>query len=321
MLRKKLKKWFPEWYEWYLHMQRRRCISIIKKRKKLQPKQYEQEISRQYQQRIGHELNWNNLETYTEKMQWAKLYDKDPRKSELTDKYKVREWVARRIGEDYLINLLGVWDCFEDIDFSKLPNRFVLKTNHGSGTNLIVKDKNQLDIKWAKCKFKDWLDTDFGYKSMELHYSKISPRKIIAEEYIETDQGELQDYKFLCFGGTPYYCWVDMGRYSNHTRNVYNLAWQLQPWNQETYAHYEKPIEKPKNFEKMIEIVKILAHGFSHVRVDLYNIKEKIYFGEMTFTNGGGFDRIIPAEYDKLLGDFWELPLATESKGSGAIEK
>ena len=109
--------------------------------------------------------------------------------------------------------------------------------------------------------------------------------------------GELQDYKFLCFDGKPCFCWVDIGRYSNHTRNVYNMEWELQPWNQGTYAHYEKPIDKPKNFEKMIEVVEILASNFAHVRVDLYNVNGKIYFGEMTFTNGGGFDRILPVEY------------------------
>lgn len=307
MLRSKLKKFFPRLYEWYLHLQRRKCIANIKRRKKLSREEYRNEISKQYRQRIGRDVNWDNLVNYTEKMQWAKLYDNNPIKSSLTDKYEVRKWVEQKIGKEYLIDLLGVWNNFDEINFSKLPNKFVLKTNHGSGTNVIVKNKSHLNMKITKQKFKDWLDTDFGYKSLELHYSDIQP-KIIAEAYIETDIGELQDYKFLCFDGQPYFCWVDMGRYSNHTRNVYNLDWELQPWNQETYANYEKPIEKPKNFEKMIEIVKILAKDFPHVRVDLYNVNGKIYFGEMTFTNGGGFDRIIPSEYDKMLGDLWTLP-------------
>ncbi len=310
MIRKKLKKCFPSLYEWYLHVQRRQCIALIEKRKRLSENEYEHEIAKQYKKRIGHELNWNRFESYTEKMQWAKLYDRDPRKSELTDKYQVRDWVAKTIGQEYLIGLLGVWDRFEEIDFKKLPDRFVLKTNHGSGTNVIVKDKQSLNLKQTKRKFKDWLDTDFGYKSLERHYSAISP-KIIAEEYIESDSGELQDYKFLCFDGEPYFCWVDMGRYSNHTRNVYNLEWELQPWNQEAYAHYEKPIDKPQKFDKMIEIARQLAKGFSHVRVDLYNVNGTIYFGEMTFTNGGGFDRILPIEYDKMLGDLWRLPEST----------
>ena len=306
MIRRKLKKHFSWLYEWYLHLQRRKCIANIKRRKKLRWEEYQNEISHQYRRRIGHDIDWNSLNTYTEKMQWAKLYDNDPIKSELTDKYRVREWVAHKIGQEYLINLLGVWDNFDDIDFSTLPDRFVLKTNHGSGTNVIVKDKKTLNFNNTRRKFRDWLETDFGYKSLELHYSTIEP-KIIAEEYIETEIGELQDYKFLCFDGEPYFCWVDMGRYSNHTRNVYNLDWQLQPWNQEAYDHYEKPIQKPKNFKKMVEIVRTLAQGFAHVRVDLYNVNGRIYFGETTFTNGGGFDRILPVEYDKMLGDLWEL--------------
>lgn len=310
MIRRTMKRKFPKMYEWYIHMQQRRTIANIRKRKKLDKSAYESEISKQYKQRIGHELDWKCLETYTEKMQWAKLYDNDPRKSVLTDKYAVRNWVTEKIGEEYLIKLLGVWDSFDEIDFTELPDKFVLKTNHGSGTNVIVKDKKTLNLKATKRKFKDWFDTDFGYKSLELHYSDIKP-KIIAEEYIETDLGELQDYKFLCFDGKPYYCWVDMGRYSNHTRNVYNMAWEIQPWNQETYAHYEKPIEEPQNFEKMVEIVETLAQDFAHVRVDLYNVGGKIYFGEMTFTNGGGFDRIFPVEYDKMLGDLWTLPKST----------
>lgn len=311
MMKSKLKKMFPGLYEWYLHIQRRRCIAKIEKRKSMHEDEYKKELSEQYQQRIGHSLDWDNLTAYTEKMQWAKLYDRDSRKSLLTDKYRVREWISSKIGEEYLIELLGVWDNFDEIDFSSLPEKFVLKTNHGSGTNVIVKDKSKLNIKTVRRKFKDWMDTDFGYKSLERHYSDITP-KIIAEKYIETDLGELQDYKFLCFGGRPYYCWVDMGRYSNHTRNVYNLNWELQPWNQETYSHYEKPIEKPQNFDKMIEIVEVLAKDFAHVRVDLYNVNGKIYFGEMTFTNGGGFDRILPGEYDKMLGDLWELPVSNQ---------
>lgn len=307
MIKQELKRCFPALYEWYLHLQRRRDIAKIERRKKLGKNEYEKELSAQYKERIGHELDWNDLTTYTEKMQWAKLYDSTPQKSDLTDKYKVRQWVEEKIGAEYLIGLLGVWDSFDEIDFSTLPDKFVLKTNHGSGTNIIVKDKCSLDLRNAKRKFKDWLDTDFGYKSLELHYSAIKP-KIIAEEYVETELGDLQDYKFLCFDGKPYFCWVDMGRYSNHTRDVFDLKWQLQPWSQETYAHYDKPIDKPENFDRMVEIAKILAQGFPHVRVDLYNVNGKIYFGEMTFTNGGGFDRILPVEYDKKLGDLWALP-------------
>ena len=147
---------------------------------------------------------------------------------------------------------------------------------------------------------------DFAYTNLfEMHYSQID-RKIIVEQYIESEKGELQDYKFLCFGGAPKFCWVDLGRYTKHTRTVFDMNWQKQPWTQSKTTVDNIP--KPKNFEKMIEIAAKLSEGFAQVRVDLYNVDGKIYFGEMTFTNGSGFDRIIPAEYDKALGDLWILP-------------
>lgn len=260
-----------------------------------------------YKRAIGRKLDWNNLNAYTEKMQWAKFYDTTPIKTTLSDKYLVREWVAEKIGAEYLIPLLGVWDRFSEIDFDALPDRFVLKTNHGSGSVIIVKDKSRFDKVDAGKRFDDWINIDYAYATgYELQYSGIK-RKIIAEKYVETELGELQDYKFLCFDGKPYFCWVDLGRFGKHTRNVYDLDWKLQPWNQYTYGNSATPIPKPKNFEKMIEIATVLCQGFSHVRVDLYNIEGKIYFGEMTFTNGCGFDRIIPDKYDFMLGELWKI--------------
>ena len=260
-----------------------------------------------YKKHIGRNLDWSHITYYTEKMQWSKFYDHREEKSLLSDKYLVREWVKEKIGEEYLIPLLGVWDKFSDIDFTFLPNQFVIKTNHGSGSVMIVKDKNSFNITEAKKCFDDWMSIDYAYATgFELHYSKIK-RQIIVEKYLETDLGELQDYKFLCFNGKPYYCWVDLGRFGKHTRNVYDLNWELQPWNQYTYKNAINPIPKPKNFDKMIEIVNNLCQDFSHVRVDLYNVDGNIYFGEMTFTNGCGFDKIVPDEYDYKLGDLWDI--------------
>lgn len=305
----KLKNFFPCAYDFYKHLLRKKKIREISVIKKMNEREYPLILAEQYECSIGRKLDWNRLETYTEKMQWEKLYDKNPLKVKLTDKYLVRSWVEDKIGYEYLIPLLGVWDSFEQIDFHSLPDKFVLKTNHGSGTNMIVKDKNKLNKRRASRTFADWMSTNYAYcNGFEMHYSYIKP-KIVAEHYIETSFGELQDYKFLCFDGIPYYCWVDMGRYSNHTRNVYDLNWKLQPWNQGSYNNYKDPIEKPINFEKMVELAAILAQGFSHVRVDFYNIEGTIYFGEMTFTNGSGLDAIFPAEYDKMLGSLWNLPM------------
>lgn len=302
-----LKKKFPHLYDIYAHQKRKANIRRIEKIKKMPFEKQLLILEDMYEKRIGHKLDWNNLRTYTEKMQWEKVYHKDPLKVKLADKYAVRDWVAEKIGDRYLIPLLGVYNSFDEIDFSKLPNQFVMKTNHGSGTNYIVKDRSQFNKKQARVIFNDWMATDYAYNTgFELHYSEIE-RRIIIEKYLETPQNELQDYKFLCFDGEPKFCWVDMGRYSNHTRNVYDLKWQLQPWNQERYGIYKDPIPCPTNFDKMIEIARKLSKGFAHVRVDLYNVEGEIYFGEMTFTNGSGLDRIIPEEYDKILGDMWKI--------------
>lgn len=293
----------------------KRKIRLLNNRRmrKISPNKYENKISKIYKKRIGKNINWNNPTTYTEKMQWEKLYDNNPLKVELSDKYLVREWVKEKIGEKYLIDIYGVWDSFSEIDFKKLPKSFVLKTNHGSGTIYIVKDKNKIDYNEVKNLFDDWMQMDYAFcTGFELHYSKIR-RRIIAEKYIETDNDDLQDYKFLCFDGKPYFCWVDVGRFSNHKRNVYDLDWNLQKWNQSEYGNTDETIPKPNNFSEMIKIAGKLCQGFSHVRVDLYNVKGKIYFGEMTFTNGSGFDKIVPDEYDLILGNMWKLDMRKEN--------
>lgn len=265
-------------------------------------------VASKFKSKIGRDLDWNNLQTYTEKMQWEKLYDKNPLKVTLSDKYLVRNWVASKIGDEYLIPLLGKWDTTKGLDFEKLPNQFVLKTNCGSGDVIIIRDKSKLnnhDKKVIKAKLDYYLTCDFGATSYELHYSLIKPC-IIAEKYIDSSEKDLPDYKFLCFDGKAYYCWVDKGRYSNHSRHVYDTEWNFQKWNQ-MYEIRDISIPKPQNFDVMLKIARKLSEGFPHVRVDLYNIDGKIYFGEMTFTNGSGFDLIHPYEADLYLGSLWHI--------------
>lgn len=290
------------------HLQRVRIIWRSQYYKKINPEKYERILSEVYEKKMNKKLNWEHLETYTEKMQWEKIHNHDPEKTRLSDKYLVRDWVEDKIGKEYLIPLLGVWEDFSEIDLSSLPKRFVLKTNHGSGTNYIVKDKDKENWKKIAAMFNDWMKIDYAFAfktSFELQYSDIS-RRIIAEQYIDGGEHDLRDYKFLCFDGVPYYCWVDVGRYSNHCRNVYNMNWELQPW-REFYPNTTSSVEPPVNFDEMIELVKKLCAGFSQVRVDLYNVNGKIYFGEMTFTNGSGLQPIIPSQYDKVLGDLWRI--------------
>ena len=264
-----------------------------------------------YKKRTGKNLNLENPKTFNEKIQWLKLYDNSPLKTKLADKYLVREWIEEQIGSKYLIPLLGVWNNFDEIDFDKLPEKFVLKANHGSHWNIIVKDKSKLDKSKAKKKFDKWMARDYTFKAgLELQYRGIKP-KIIAEKFIEDTNGELNDYKIMCFNGEPKFVWVDCGRYSNHTKNIYDLDWNLQPFKM-TYPISKTPIARPENLDKMIELAKILCKDFAFVRVDFYNVDGKIYFGEMTFTSMSGTDKFEPEKYDLELGNMLTLP---EKKG------
>lgn len=273
----------------------------------LDPNQYENELKLWYKRVTKEDLNLDNPQTFNEKIQWLKLYDSTALKSRLTDKYEVRKWIAEKIGENYLIPLLGVWDNFDDIDFSMLPNQFVLKANHGSGWNIIVKDKQKLNLVEARHTFNKWMTTNFAVKqSLELHYGPIIP-KIIAEQYIQDIDGQLNDYKVLCFNGKPTFIWVDLDRFTDHRRNIYDLNWNLMPFSV-GYPQTPRNIQAPKNLDEMIHLAEILCQGFAHVRVDFYDVNGKIYFGEMTFTSGNGGETFTPKEYGKALGDLITLP-------------
>lgn len=285
---------------------RKRIINKMEKKSTEQLMEYDAKL---FEKRHGKMLDWNNLQTYTEKMQWEKLFNHDPRKVICSDKYLVREWVKDKIGSDYLIPLIGSWKNVDDIDFDTLPNQFVLKTNCSSGDVIIVRDKSKLtakDIKGYKAKLNYYLNMKFGFNTCELHYNQIKPM-IIAESLIFSERIDLPDYKFLCFDGVPYFCWVDTDRYTGHKRNVYDINWNPQNWHQTNYAISKEPIPRPANYDTMIEVVKKLAKDFSHVRVDLYNNNGRIYFGELTFTNSSGFERIEPESADLMLGEMWKI--------------
>jgi len=279
-------------------------------RKYTRPENYAKALEKSYYRTTGKNMDINHPETYSQKMQWLKLYDPNKMRSELTDKVKVRDWITNTIGEQYLIPIYGVYDSFDDIDFDVLPDSFVIKTNHGSGWNIVVPDKKQFDKKEARKKINKWMKIDYSFWTVfEIHYSAIKP-KIIIEKYVTDHNGELNDYKFLCFNGVCKYVWVDFDRSTNHKRNVYDMNWNLQPWNQFTYGNkLGGGIHKPENFEEMANIANQLCKGFIHVRVDLYNVDGKVYFGEMTFTNGSGLEGIYPETYEKYLGDEIHLPM------------
>ncbi len=276
-------------------------------------RQHEKYLSSLYRKRTKKTLDWSNLTTYREKMQWAKLYDRDPRKTQFSDKLGVRSWIRDQIGEEYLIPILGVWRNANEIDFSELPEEFVLKTTHYAGDTIIVRNKSSLPIsKFHEIRHRMnlTLKRDLSTRGCQMHYHNIKPM-IIAEALLEINPQNCPDYKFICFDGVPHFCWVDFNRFSKHSRCVFNMNWELQPWTISRPLHQPIP-EKPQNFDEMVRIVKQLSDGFSHVRVDLYNINNKIYFGEMTFSSGNGFTPL-EDDADILLGRLWQLNIPTKN--------
>ena len=269
--------------------------------------QWIEKIQNQYKDKIGHALDLDNPKRYTEKIQWRKLYDNNPLYSTLADKYAVREWVKEKIGEEHLIPILGVWDKAEEIDFDKLPDSFVLKTNNSAGRNIIVRNKKDINEKLIIEQMNHWLGYPFWAKWGEFHYKNIQP-KIIAEKLMQCEgTDDIPDYKFLCFQGNPYCCSVDVNRFHGHKRIIYDLDWNPQNWiiKSRNFDVYSGSLEKPLQFDKMISLVERLCEGFSFVRVDLYLIQNNIYFGEMTFTPGAGYTPVVPDEYDYILGEQW----------------
>ncbi len=265
--------------------------------------QIESGLRKWFESATGESLDFENPQTFNQKIQWLKLYDSTEEKGKLADKYEVREWVKEKIGDEYLIPCFGVWNSFEEIDFTKLPDSFVLKTNHGSSTNVIVKDKNNLNKTELRLRFKRWMSTNYALKmGFELHYGLMEP-KILCEKYMGDD---LTDYKLFCFGGKPDFFWVDVGRYSEHKRNTYDLEWNELPF---VIDNFERcVVEKPKTLKQMIEIATILSEGYSFVRVDFYEIDGKLYFGEMTFTSSSGRDSFNPPKYNLVCGKKIVLP-------------
>ncbi len=270
--------------------------------------EYENELRAWFTRNTGEILNLDDPKTFNEKIQWLKLYDSTPLKTKLADKYSVREWIAETIGNKYLVNLLGAWDSFDEIDFDKLPNQFALKANHASGWNIIVTDKSALNISEAKQKFDTWMSKNFAYNNgLELHYANI-PHKIIAEEYIADLDGDILDYRFFCFNGKPHYLWVDIGSGTDHhKRNIYDLHWNLQNY-KVNYPNINPAPAKPENLDEMVSLAEKLCKDFSFVRVDFYNINGKIYFGEMTFTPQGGKGKWEDEKQNLHYGSLISLP-------------
>ena len=266
-----------------------------------------------YKHKIGKKLNLNPPVTFNEKMQWLKLYNRKPEYTRMVDKYEAKKYVASIIGDQYIIPTLGVWDHFDDIEFESLPNKFVLKCTHDSGGLVICKDKSKLDKKKAKRKIEHCLGRNYFYNTREWPYKNVKPR-IIAEQYMEDESGfELKDYKVQNFNGQPKMIQVDYGRFENHKRNLYTTDWEyirgaiLYPTDE---SHV---IDKPKCLHTLLSLASKLSEGFPYVRSDFYIIADKIYFGELTFQHGSGFEKMTPEKLNITMGEWINLPMGSDS--------
>lgn len=258
---------------------------------------------------VGRVPDWDAPRTFNDKIQWLKLHGTTPLMTRLADKFAVREWVAEKVGERYLIPLLGVWDRPEDIEFDRLPARFVLKATHASGWNIVVRDRRRIREERIRELFRKWLATDFAfYGTFEMHYSGIKPR-IVAEEYVENTDNDLNDYKFWCFGGRcEYVQFLSKRRTGGLDMAFFDRDWNLMPF---VYDHPRNPSPPPRpdNLEEMIGIAEKLSEGFPHVRVDLYRLNDgSIRFGELTFMSASGTAGWDPPEWNARLGELFSIP-------------
>ncbi len=259
---------------------------------------------------FGYDLPLNNPQTFNEKLQWLKIYDRNPEYTAMVDKYEAKRYVGQRIGKQYIIPTLGVWDRFGDIDFTKLPPQFVLKCTHDSGGLVIAPNIKDFDKKSAKKKIERSMKRNFFYYGREWPYKNVKPR-IIAEQLL-TNPDQLHginDYKLMCFNGKVLCSFVCSERYSTEGLNVtfYDRNWNKLPFERH-YPSSKRSIEKPKRYEEMVALAEVLSERIPFLRVDFYEVNDQIYFGELTFYPGSGFEEFNPIEWDLRLGQWIQLP-------------
>lgn len=251
-------------------------------------------IELNYEYELGKKVNLNKPKTFNEKLQWMKLYDHNELYTKLVDKYEVKEYVKSKIGEKYIIPTLGIYEKFDDIDFEKLPNEFVIKCTHDSGSTKIIKDKRKLNISKLKKEYTKKIKNNYYNNWREWPYKNVKPR-IIIEKMIKNNKkkdDELNDYKIQCFNGEPDTIMVCVDRYkkSGVKYHYFTKKWKYLPYNPYPGINENNVnVEKPSKLNEMIEIARKLSKGLPEVRVDLYYVNENIYFGEMTFFSSRRF--------------------------------
>lgn len=263
-------------------------------------------LKRKFYKKLGYELNLEEPKTFNEKLQWLKLYDRKPEYTTMVDKYEAKKYIADKIGEEYIIPTLGIWDCFDEIDFAALPNQFVLKCTHDSGGLVICRDKSKLDVVAARKKINNSLKRNYYWANREWPYKNVKPR-IIAEQYMEDTAGDaLTDYKFFCFGGEAKVMYISKDHGNEPRTDFFDMDFEHLPIKARDPQAEITP-EKPKCFDKMRQLAEILSGGIAHLRVDFYYINEKIYIGELTFFHMSGFTRIYPDEWNIKMGSWVDL--------------
>ena len=262
-----------------------------------------------YKTETGRNLDLQNPKTYTEKLQWLKLYDHRPEYTKMVDKYEAKKLVSEKIGAQYVIPTLGVWEDVKDIDFESLPDRFVMKMTHDSGGLIVCRDKKKLDVDAVCKKFQKLLKRNYYYGTREWPYKNVKPR-IIAEEYMEDSvYKELRDYKFFTFGGEPKVLYIAQGRGRGEptVADFFDMEFNHLPF---TIDHdmASTPPEKPVCFDEMKMLAAKLSKGTPQLRVDFYEVDGKVFFGEMTFFHCSGMAPFHPEEWDRIFGDWVTLP-------------
>lgn len=254
-------------------------------------------------------INLKNPQSFNEKLNWLKLHNKNANQSVIVDKYEVKKYICDRIGEQYIIKTYGVWNSFEEIDFDKLPQKFVLKCTHDSGSVVICKDKSNFDIENAKQKLTNGLKQNLFWWGREWPYKSVQPR-ILAEECLEDfSDNDLKDYKFFCFDGVVKCFKVDFGRFTEHRANYYSYKGDLLDIGEvECPPNHEYNIKLPENLAEMVSLAENLSKGFPFLRVDFYNVNGHIYFGELTFYPASALSPFIDYKSDLELGQYLRLP-------------
>ncbi|MCI7639419.1 MAG: glycosyl transferase [Clostridiales bacterium] len=266
-------------------------------------------IRLQYLYVTGKKLNLSNPTRYNEKLQWLKLHDRKPEYSMYVDKHLVKQYIADTIGKKYVIPTLGVWENADQIDWSSLPEQFVLKCNHDSKSVCVCRDKRTFDMDSAKKKLnKRVRKSHFAY-GREWPYRHVKP-VILAEKYMEDESGGLRDYKVLCFNGIPKLIELHQGRFTDqYTQDFYDTNWVRQDFNQKGESNAEVPAGKPEFLQEMLELSAKLSQGIPHIRVDWYYVDHQLYFGELTFFDASGYDEFEPDEYNDVIGSWIKLPV------------